>query len=72
MVRGLTTTAAIFATAAMGVVVGSGRPLLGVMAAALVLLTLELRYIPGLGLLDARRYQARFRSDADSPGQPPA
>ncbi len=70
LVRGLTTAAGIFASAAIGVVVGSGRLLLGAATAVIVLLTLELRYVPGLGLLDARRYQSRFRSDVASPDQP--
>jgi len=38
-----------------------------VITTAVVVLTLELRYIPGLDLLDARRYEARFRSDHDAP-----
>jgi len=67
LVKGLTTAAGIFATAAIGVVVGSGHLLLGAITAAVVMLTLELRYTPGLGLLDARRYEARFRSDHDPP-----
>lgn len=70
LVRGLTTAAAIFATAAMGVVVGSGRPILATITTALALLTLELRYVPGLGLLDARRYRSRFRSDREPPWRP--
>lgn len=71
LVRGLTTAVGIFASAAIGVVVGSGRLLLlGAATAAIVLLTLELRYIPGLGLLDARRYQSRFRSDVVHPDEP--
>lgn len=69
LVKGLTTAAAIFSTAAIGVVVGSGHLLLGAVTAALVLLTLELQYTPGLGLLDARRYESRFRSDHDPPDQ---
>lgn len=67
LVRGLTTAAAIFATAAIGVVVGSGRLWMGALTTAIVLLTLELRYIRGLSWLDARRYQSRFRSDVDPP-----
>jgi len=72
LVKGLTTAAAIFATAAIGVVVGSGHLLVGVATAAVVLLTLELRYTPGLDVLDARRYEARFRSDRDLPDEGPA
>lgn len=69
LVRGLTTAAGIFASAAIGVVVGSGRLLLGAATAVIVLLTLELRYIPGLGLFDARRYQSRFRADVAYPDE---
>lgn len=67
LVKSLTTAAAIFATPTIGVVVGSGHLLLGAVAGGIVVLTLELRYLPGLGLLDARRYEARFRSDHDPP-----
>jgi len=67
LVRGLTTAAAIYATAAIGLVVGSGRLLLGTVTAVIVLLTLEVQYVPGLGVIDARRYQERFRSDTDPP-----
>ncbi|MCU1376173.1 MAG: MgtC/SapB family protein [Actinomycetia bacterium] len=62
-VRGLTTAASVFATAALGVVVGTGHLLLGVVVAGAVLLSLELRNIPGLGRLDARTYEGRFRGD---------
>ena len=34
---------------------------------ALVLLALEVRYVPGLRLIDGRRYAARFRSDDEVP-----
>jgi len=67
LVKGLTTAAGLFTTAAIGIVVGSGHLLIGAITTAVVVLTLELRYIPGLGLLDARRYEARFRSDHDVP-----
>jgi putative Mg2+ transporter-C (MgtC) family protein len=66
-VRGITTASAIYATAAIGMVVGTGRLLVGVVTAAGVLLILELQNIPGLRLLDARRYRARFRNDDDPP-----
>src|ERR1700730_10226943 len=48
IVKGVTTAATIFAAAAMGVVVGYGHIVLGVITAAGLLLTLELRHIPGL------------------------
>lgn len=65
-IRGVTTAAAIFAAAALGLVVGTGHLALGALVAALVLLILELRFLPGLRHLDARRYAAKFRAD-DSP-----
>ena len=66
-VRGITTASAIFATAGIGVVVGTGHLALGAATAVAVLLVLELRNIPGLRRLDARRYQAAFRDDNDPP-----
>ena len=66
-VRGITTASAIFATAGIGVVVGTGHLALGVATAVAVLLVLELRNIPVLRRLDARRYQAAFRDDNDPP-----
>ena len=66
-VRGITTASAIFATAAIGVVVGTGRLVVGSVTAIGVLLVLELRNIPVLRRLDARRYEARFRDDNEPP-----
>jgi putative Mg2+ transporter-C (MgtC) family protein len=66
-VRGITTASAIFATAAIGVVVGTGHLVVGVVTAVGVLLILELRNIPGLRLFDARRYKDSFRDDNDPP-----
>lgn len=62
-VRGITTAATIFATAGIGVVVGFGHLLLGVVATALLLLTLEIQHIPFLSWLDARRFADRFQND---------
>ena len=66
-VRGVTTAAAIFATAAMTIVAGTGHLLLAALITALILLALELRDIPFLRFADARRYQSRFRNDDDPP-----
>ena len=66
-IRGVTTASAIYATAAIGVVVGTGRFVVGVVTAAGVLLILELRNIPGLRRLDARRYAQSFRDDYEPP-----
>jgi len=66
-VRGITTAAAIFATAAMAIVAGTGHLALAALTTAGILLALELRDIPFLRFLDARRYQGRFRNDSDPP-----
>lgn len=65
--RGLTTAAAIWAVAAVGVLAGASRPVLATLCAALILVILELRHVPGLRFLDARRYVGRFRDDASPP-----
>jgi putative Mg2+ transporter-C (MgtC) family protein len=56
MLKGMTSAATIFAVAAIGIVAGTGRLLLATGVAALVLIDLELRKIPVLKYLDARRY----------------
>ncbi|HSP36557.1 MAG TPA: MgtC/SapB family protein [Frankiaceae bacterium] len=66
-IRGVTTAATIFAVAAIGVVVGTGHLALGALITALVLLILELRFLPVLRMLDAQRYAARFRNDSGEP-----
>ena len=62
-IRGITTAATIFTTAAIGIVVGYGHLLLGVIATGLFLLTLELQNIPVLRCLDADKYVGRFKND---------
>ena len=66
-VRGVTTASAMFATAAIGVVVGTGHLVVGTVTAAGVLLILELRNLPVVQRLDARRYTDSFRDDDDPP-----
>jgi putative Mg2+ transporter-C (MgtC) family protein len=63
VVRGLTTAAAIWSAAAVGVIAGGGRLVLAALSTSLVLLALELREIPGLRLLDARRYAPKMPRD---------
>src|SRR5579862_9894373 len=63
LIRGVTTASAIFATAGIGVVVGTGHLALGATTALGVLLVLEIRNVPLLRRLDARRYEAWFRDD---------
>lgn len=65
-VRGITTAATIFAAAATGIVVGTGHLALGVLVSALVLLILELRFMPGLRFLDAQNHAHRFRDDSQN------
>lgn len=70
LVRGLTTAAALFAAVAIGAAAGEGSLLLAVVATAVSLLVLEMRYIRGLRLLDGRRWAGRFRQD-ETPAPPP-
>jgi putative Mg2+ transporter-C (MgtC) family protein len=79
LVRGLTTAAALFAAVTIGAAAGEGRLLIATAVTAITLLVLEVRYIPGLMLLDGRRWTGRFRNDeipppplgrtADDPGK---
>jgi len=62
MLKGMTSAATIFAVAAIGIVAGYGHLLLATGVAALVLVDLELRQIPIIKYLDARRYE---RDDDD-------
>jgi putative Mg2+ transporter-C (MgtC) family protein len=67
VLRGITSAAAVLAAAVIGVVAGAGYPVLATASTALVLLTLELRYLPVLRYLDSRRYAAMFQGDDDPP-----
>lgn len=68
VVKGLTTAAAIWSAAAVGVIAGAGRLLLATLTTLLILVTLELREIPGLRMLDARRYATRLSpAERDDP-----
>jgi putative Mg2+ transporter-C (MgtC) family protein len=66
MISGITTAAAIFATAAIGAAAGAGLLAVAALATALVLITLEGPHLPLLGLVDARRWAPSFRDDADT------
>ena len=65
LVKGLTTAAALFAVAGIGIVVGYGDLWLGVITAAILLFTLELQHIPFLKFLDAATYADRFQPDRE-------
>jgi putative Mg2+ transporter-C (MgtC) family protein len=65
-VHGLTTAAALWASASVGVLAGAGRLALASLTSVLILLLLEIQYVPGLGFLDPRDSQlARAARDAD-------
>jgi putative Mg2+ transporter-C (MgtC) family protein len=66
--RGITSATAVLAAAAVGVVAGAGYLIVAVVGTGLVLLILELRFIPVLSYLDGRRYEGRYRTDDDPPG----
>jgi putative Mg2+ transporter-C (MgtC) family protein len=68
VLKGITSAATIFAVAAIGIVSGSGHPWLALVLALLVLIDLELRQIPVLRRLDARRYADHVRNDDAMPG----
>jgi hypothetical protein len=59
--------AAVLATTSIGVVAGAGYPLLALATAGIVLFLLELRFLPGLSMLDARRYRGSLAGDDDPP-----
>ena len=66
-IRGITTASAIFATACIGIVVGTGHLWLGAVSSGFIIVVLEIRNLPALHRLDARRYRDRFRDDDDPP-----
>lgn len=71
VLHGVTTAAAIVAAAMIGAAAGEGLPQVAIAGTVLVLLSLELRYIPGLRVLDARRWYNYFRNDDEWHPQPP-
>jgi putative Mg2+ transporter-C (MgtC) family protein len=64
-VHGITTAAALFAVAGMGIVTGYGYLVPAVVIAAALLAVLELPSLPMLKRIDARTYAAQFRDDPD-------
>lgn len=58
-VRGLTTAASIWATSAIGMLAGVGELLVATAVSALIILILELPFLPIIGVLDARRWHRR-------------
>ena len=60
---GITTAAAIFAAAAIGLAAGQGRLLVAAMATLVSLFVLEIRHIKWLSVLDGRRWSRYFPDD---------
>ena len=58
----------IWTAAAIGIVAGAGNLLLATLIGVLSLLTLEIRYIPVLRLLDGRRHIAKMSDDSPPEG----
>jgi putative Mg2+ transporter-C (MgtC) family protein len=65
MVHGVTTAASIVAAGGIGAAAGEGQLWLAVIATALVIFILEMRYIPGVRMLDARVWASHFKDDTD-------
>ncbi|MGI8757141.1 MAG: MgtC/SapB family protein [Acidimicrobiales bacterium] len=77
-VRGVTTAATIFASAAVGAAAGQGALLLAGEAALVTLVVLEIRHSRVLRILDGRYWASRFSddppmhmTDAERDGHPP-
>lgn len=66
-VRGITTAAAIFACTSVGIVAGTGRLLVALFTAGLVVVLLELPHVPLLSRLDGHRYRRPDRPEGSSP-----
>lgn len=63
ILHGVTTAASIFGAAAIGAIAGCGQLLLAFAATVGIFLSLEIRHIPFLRLLDARRWSHMFNDD---------
>jgi putative Mg2+ transporter-C (MgtC) family protein len=63
ILHGVTTAASIFGAAAIGAIAGCGDLVLATAAAVGILLSLEIRHIPVLRYLDARRWAHLFNDD---------
>jgi putative Mg2+ transporter-C (MgtC) family protein len=72
-VRGITTAAAVWAVATLGIAAGAGRFVLATLTATTFVLLLEMRSIPLLRRLDPRRWSHLFtdESEAAAASSPP-
>ena len=64
ILHGVTTAASVFGAAAIGAIAGVGDLLLAAAATVGIMLSLEIRHIPGLRYLDARRWAHLFNDDS--------
>lgn len=64
ILHGVTTAASIFGAAAIGAIAGCGDLLVASVATVGILLSLEIRHIPLLRYLDARRWAHMFNDDS--------
>ena len=76
-IRGVTSAATMLAVTGIGVVSGTGHWVMAILVAGLIMIDLELRNIPLLKRLDARRYGHHARNDMAPPlprmpDEPPA
>jgi putative Mg2+ transporter-C (MgtC) family protein len=63
ILHGVTTAASVFGAAAIGAIAGCGELVVAAAAAVGILLSLEIRHIPLLRYLDARRWAHLFNDD---------
>jgi putative Mg2+ transporter-C (MgtC) family protein len=68
--RGLTTAAALWAVASIGIMTGVGRFILATCTTLLVLFVLEFHAIPFLRHLDAQRWSSHFSKESERPSKP--
>lgn len=64
-VHGLTTAAALWASASVGVLAGAGRLALAALTSLLIVVLLEIQYVPGLQFLDPRGSGPAARARAE-------
>src|SRR6185312_338517 len=63
ILHGVTTAASIFGAAAIGAIAGCGQLVVAAVSTVGILLSLEIRHIPLLRYLDARRWAHMFNDD---------
>lgn len=68
-VRGLTTAAAIWATAAVGMLAGVGELLIAALVTGMVILILEFEFLPVIGRLDTRRWRPKKVKPEGNPNE---